>query len=348
MLFFWLKWATNLKTVISESVGKTLVADFTTEVSFVIPAIGDFLDPEKYQIVNEDIKTGLNYVLTGTDSKFASQFISVQLFIQRLEQARDIFLNQFIMPEIKRISGLMGFKSYPTPKFEDINLKDDIEFNRIVTRMAELGLMTPPELFDAIETGRIPTAEESLEHQEEYRKQKDKGFYDPLIGGPYDTQKLTKLTASLTPTPAPGAGTPKGISQPPSRPTNVNTKQSTKKVGIMKGAEDETSNQELEIYSLTKVKDNLILASQLRKEIGAFFCKTKNIKKLNDEQNKIIEEISDIIVSNEQSSNWISSIEKYVKNPTLSNPDRLKSIDEIAYHHGLNPALAAILLESKK
>jgi len=44
----------------SESVGKVLVADFTTKASFVIPDISNILDSKKYQQVNEDIKTGLN------------------------------------------------------------------------------------------------------------------------------------------------------------------------------------------------------------------------------------------------------------------------------------------------
>ena len=49
----------------SESVGKVLVADFTTKLSWAIPTVGDFLDPKKYEIVNADIKEGLNYILTG-------------------------------------------------------------------------------------------------------------------------------------------------------------------------------------------------------------------------------------------------------------------------------------------
>ncbi len=340
----------------SESVGKTLVADFTTEVSFVIPAIGDFLDPEKYEIVNEDIKTGLNYVLTGTDSKFANQFISVQLFVQRLEQAREIFLNQFLVPEIKRISGLMGFKNYPTPKFHDIDLKDDVEFTKVATRMTELGLLTAPELFDAIETGRVPTSEESLEHQEEYRALKDKGFYDPLIGGPYDAEKLAKLTAKLAPTPAPGSsqvntGKPKGISSPNGRPTGLNVKQTTKKIGISKGSEDDSENEEefnTEQYSLSKIKEGLILSSKLRKEVQKFLCHSSKTEVLSAEQIAISEEISEIIIANTEPNLWISSIEKYVKSPVNDNKERLKEIDKIAYRHGIEYNLAAILLDGIK
>ena len=333
----------------SESVGKTLVADFTTEVSFVIPAIGDFLDPVKYQIINEDIKTGLNYVLTGTDSKFANQFISVQLFVQRLEQAREIFINQFWLPEIKRISRLMGFKNYPIPKFNDIDLKDDVEFTKVATRMAELGLLTPSELFDSIETGRVPTPEESLGHQEEFRLQRDKGLYDPLVGGPYDVQKLAKLTASLAPKPVPGSPTGGGSPKPSSptgRPTGTKAPQTTKKVSITTGSEEEIQN--IEAYSLSKIKDNLILSSKLRSVLSDIFLKSTKLESLNDEQKKIVDEISDVIIANEESSKWIESIEKYIKNPVNSNIERIQEIESIACHHGIDHNLAAILINSKK
>ncbi len=331
----------------SESVGKTLVADFTTEVSFVIPAIGDFLDPEKYQIVNEDIKTGLNYVLTGTDSKFANQFISVQLFVQRLQQAREIFINQFLMPEIKRISNLMGFKSYPTPKFEDIDLKNDIEFNKIATQMASLGILTAPELLESIETGRIPTKEESLEHQEEFRQLKDKGFYEPLIGSPYSQMKIQKQVAQMkinNPTGnSGGVGPQKQTSAPTGRPSGVNTPQSTKKVSITKGSQEEVK----EMYSLSKIKENLIKASNLRDSIKDYFIKSKKIKKLNDEQLDIINSISEIIIADNTPDKWEDKklIESYIKNP-ISNGENNKKIDEIAYNHQIEPSLAAILLNS--
>jgi hypothetical protein len=331
----------------SESVGKTLVADFTTDVSFVIPAIGDFLDPDKYQIVNEDIKTGLNYVLTGTDSKFANQFISVQLFVQRLQQAREIFVNQFLMPEIKRISNLMGFKSYPTPKFEDINLKDDIEFNKIAVQMASLGILTATETLDSIETGRIPTAEESLEHQEEFKQYKDKGFYEPLIGGPFSQLKnQTKIAQIKNNNPSGNnfGGPTKQTSAPTGRPSGVNTPQSTKKVSITKGSQE----QPKEMYSLVRVKENLILASELRKKTEEYFIKNRKIKKLTDEQISIAHEIAENIISNEPSANWINSIEKYIKNPMTKNDDHLKNVDSIAYQHGLDYSLASILLNSKK
>lgn len=316
----------------SESVGKTLVADFTTDAEFIIPAVGDFLDPKKYEIVNEDIRMGLNYVLTGTDTKFANQHIQVKLFVERLRQARETFLINFLIPEIKRIGDLMGFKSYPIPYFEDIDLKDAQDFNKIVTRLAEIGLLTPSETFKAIETGRIPTGEESLIAQQEFKSQKDKGYYQPIVGGPYNQLQTAKLKISQQPTPTlPNSG---------GRPSGSKTPQTTKKIGSIKASSEQ--------YSLTKVKDNLILATQLQEKVEKTLLKKHKLKSLSEEQVQIAKEIKEVIVANEKSSEWINKINEYVENPANRNEDQLREIDEISAKHGLDNFTGSILFHSKK
>lgn len=351
----------------SESVGKTLVADFTTEVEFKIPQIGDFLDPKKYQIVNEDIKTGLNYVLTGTDQKFSNQYIQVQLFIQRLNRAREAFLNNFLIPEIKKIGQAMGFKSIPTPFFEDIDLKDDAEFNRIVAQLVQYGILTAEEALTAVETGRLPTGEESLESQEKFKEAKDKGFYEPITGGPstqkqildktnkqqvkmmemqqeHDSKMKTKELkhkAENPEQPAPQIvlNAPTKMAKPNGRPSGSTRKKSTNKPRVSKAEE---------LYSLSKIKDNLILATKVNEKVSELFKAKHNKTELNDEQKQIIEEISNVIISNNEPENWLSSVEKYVENPINDNQDRLNKIDKISYNHQIDTFLASILASSEK
>ena len=107
----------------NESVGRVLIADYTTKADFVVPDIANILDPKKYEVVNRDIQLGLNNILVSGDEKFANAQIKTQVFVERLKQGRDIFINDFLLPEIKRMSKILGFKNYPTPKFKDIELK---------------------------------------------------------------------------------------------------------------------------------------------------------------------------------------------------------------------------------
>ncbi len=87
----------------NESVGRVLIADYTTKAEFVVPRIAELMDPKKYEIFDRDINNGLNNILVGGE-KFSNQESKVKVFVSRLEQGRQAFLNNFLMPEIKRIS----------------------------------------------------------------------------------------------------------------------------------------------------------------------------------------------------------------------------------------------------
>lgn len=302
----------------NESVGKVLVTDFATKVQFIIPDISDLLGPEKYQIVNEDIKQGLNYIIGGNDEKFANQYIQVNLFVERLKQARGVFLEEFLIPEIKRIALEMGFKNYPEPFFEDIDLKDNNEFNRIVVQLGQIGILSSFEVIQGLESGRLPSKEESIESQKEYKLLRDKGLYTPLIGGQKDDTSAT----------------------PSGRPSGTKTKQKTKrKTKPMGGSEQ---------YSISKIKDNLLLASQLNSTIEKKLKKLHKIKELSDEQKQIAQNIVEVIIANESNLDWNNKeiIEKYLENPADFNEDRVKDIENLAQEHQMTNYLASILYAS--
>ncbi len=349
----------------SESAVKTLVADFTTDVKFAIPTIGDFLDPKKYQIVNEDIKTGLNHILSGSnDTKFANQYIQVQLFIQRLQQARELFLNKFLIPEMKRISNDMKFKAVPIPFFEDIDLKDTAEFDRIVAQLYQYGLLAPSETLKALETGQMPDKEESELEQENFKKLKDKGYYEPIVGGPatqksvidmtnkqqtkmqenqlqHDNKQKTKELKHKVenPDPAPVNVIAPILKQQRGKPAGkAGPNSKTRKSSPMKASE---------FHSLSKIKDNIILSMELDKEIEKTLLKKHKIKELNEQQIEIKNEISNIIIANEVPELWKESVEKYIQNPVNTNEERLNQIDEIGITHGVSERLASILLASR-
>lgn len=367
---------TNMQQLFqSESVGKTLVSDFTTEAQFVIPAIGDFLDPVKYQVVNEDIKQGLNYILTGTGEKFANQHIQVKLFIERLKQARDSFLVYFLKPEIDRIFKAMGFKGRPPQAiFEDIDLKDSDTFDRIITQLAQFGILTPSETVRAIDTGRLPTEEESIESQTKFKPLKDKGYYEPLIGGPAtqkqiqqmnnDSQmdlqqnnqehdeKMTKLQQKHekeNPPPVPPqpihVNLPGKIGQPTGRPGGTKgIPQSTKKISPrkMKG-----SDEIPERHSLSKLAKYSVLASELYNDLSKLLIEKYKVKELNEEQKSIVRSIQEVIMTDNEPEKWKESIAIYVENPTYKNPERLKEIEKKALEHQIDYYGASLLLSSE-
>jgi hypothetical protein len=302
----------------NQSVGRVLIADYTTKAQFVIPDIGNLIGPQKYEVVDRDIQMGLNNILIGSE-KFANQTIKVQVFIQRLKQARETFINEFLVPEIRRMSKDLGFKNYPTPHFEDIDIKDDIQYSRIYTRLVELGILTPEEGIQAIDTGVLPSAEDSALSQQKFRELKDQGLYQPLIGGSAQ---------------AGSAGRPAGSTGIPQQTKNI------KPIG-------EGKQSKATFFDLDKIKNNFLLASKLQEKIEASLKEKHSLRKLSKQQKEVAFEISKIIVSNENPETWQNVIEEYIKNPKDKNIEKIHEIQSIAVDHSVDSYIASILYHSK-
>jgi hypothetical protein len=296
----------------NQSIGRVLIADYTTKAQFVIPDIGNLIGPQKYEVVDRDIQIGLNNILIGNE-KFANTSIKVQVFVQRLKQAREVFINEFLIPEIRRMSKDIGFKNFPTPTFQDIDIKDDVQYSRIYNRLVELGVLTAEEGLAAIETGRLPTQEESLESQRKFKELRNEGLYQPLIGGSASAQ----------------AGRPSGSTGIPQSTKNV------KPIGTKAS------------FSVVKIKDNILASQSLEEEVKSAIRKKLNVKKLSNQQKENAENISEIIIANETPENWTSKIEEYIEKPFDQNQDQINNIQEIAAEHQVTNYIASLLYHSK-
>ena len=297
----------------NESVGRVLISDYTTDAKFVIPDIGNILDPKKYDVVNQDIQMGLNNILLS-DEKFANTSIKVQVFMERLKQGRRVFLENFLMPEIRRVSKEMGFKNYPTAHFEEVDLRDTSVYSRIYSRLIELGVLTAEEGMQAIESGRFPTPEESLESQKKFQEHKNEGLYEPLIGG----AKMPQMT-----------GRPPGVKKP---------KEEDKKTPVGTKA---TLN-----FSLSKIQEHLNLSDKLNLEVEASLRQIHKRKRLSKQQKEVAREITNIVIANEDPPSWLAKAGRYAAEPTDRNHERVKKVQDVAYEHQVDDFLAGILYAS--
>tara|TARA_R110001606_G_scaffold118830_2_gene249571 strand:+ start:6118 stop:7992 length:1875 start_codon:yes stop_codon:yes gene_type:complete len=297
----------------NESVGRVLISDYTTDAKFVIPDIGNILDPKKYDVVNQDIQMGLNNILLS-DEKFANTSIKVQVFMERLKQGRRVFLENFLMPEIRRISKEMGFKNYPDAHFEEVDLRDTSVYSRIYSRLIELGVLTPEEGMQAIESGRFPTPEESLESQKKFQGLKNEGLYEPLIGG----AKMPQMS-----------GRPAGSKKPKEddKKTPVGTKAALN-------------------FSLSRIQEHLNLSDKLNLEVEASLRQLHKRKRLSKQQKEVAREITNIVIANEDPPNWLAKAGRYAAEPTDRNHERVKKVQDVAYEHQVDDFLAGILYAS--
>lgn len=303
----------------NQSVGKVLVSDFTTKAEFIIPKIADILDPRKYEVVNTDIQQGLNNILIG-DEKFSNTSIKVNIFMQRLEQGRQAFINNFLIPEVKRLCKNLGFKNFPTPHFEEIDIRDASIWNRVVAQLMQLGVLTPEEGVQAIETGRLPDPEESVESQRRFRDLKDEGLYNPIAPNPAG---------------ALGGGRPPGTSAP-------QTTKNTSPVGTK-------SAPAIASYSVEKISQSFKDFESLNGNVEDFLKKKHKKKSLNEQQKSICEEIAKNIFINEDKNNWISSIKEYASEKIKTcEENKLLILKNIMNEHGIDLFSAAVLNYSQK
>jgi hypothetical protein len=330
----------------NESVGRVLIADFTTKAQFLIPDIASILDPKKYVQVDKDIKEGLNNILQDSGDKFANKSISIKLFTQKLLKARQKFLTEFVDLVLGKVGKAFGFRKIPKAKYADLEFKEEDTIMKIWQRFYELGLFTAEETLEVIHTGKIPSNEESVKSQKKFAEFKKDGLYEPITGGPSTQKEMAEIAGEQKVQLQ--KMKPKPVSQPRGRPKGAKAPKTTQKVGPVGGPA-------LSSVSLTLLKDNIIKSDELRGKLESIArerYKVPKKKELNDNQKHIIEAMASNIMSNEPPQKWnhLKVIKKYLDNPIDFNEDKEfnRVLDEICAFYQTSRYVGTLLMHSTK
>jgi hypothetical protein len=277
------------------------------------------LGAEKYAVLNEDIKQGLQNIVIG-EEKYSATEVKAQIFVDRLKESRNAFLNDFLQVEIKRIAKTIGLKNYPTARFRDIDIRDQTQLMRVTTRLMELGVLTPQQGMDMFHTGEFPKSEEIAPAQEEFVKNRKSGYYNPIVGG----------VPSIPPPKDPNAAKP-NINQTnkvPGRP------QGTTGIPVVKAN-----------FSVKDVQQVVKKIEETRGCIEKELMQKFNTEKFNDQQVQMIDKLCEAIVVSQDIKTWESTASSCVNNfEEISLLATMPEVLSIVAEHELDDDYSAALL----
>ena len=327
----------------NESVGRALIADYTTKAQFVIPDLNKVVGSEKYKIVNEDIKEGLQNIIVGSE-KYSNTQVKAEIFLERLKESRNAFLNDFLQPQIKEVCKNMGLKNYPVAKFEEIDIKDEVQFHRVITRLLEIGILTPEQGIQSMQTGLYPNPKDLSKVQEDYIQKRGQGFYNPLVGGiPMIESVQSEKDRDLS---------EKQFEQQQSEKTatqKTETKNNTPKAPGRPNGTTDIPLQASDAFDKKNIQQTIYHIEDLQNYAQANFKKHKNLKQINDNQKDLIFKLCESVVCSKNKNQWKKTLLSCIKDINkIEKLDTMKEVLEIAAEHELTDYPSAILYHSSK
>jgi hypothetical protein len=294
----------------NESVGRVLVSDYTTKANFIVPDIAKVVGPQKYEVLNQDIKDGLQNIILSED-KYNGAQMKARVFLDRLKEARNAFINDFLQPEIERISSEIGFQKTPEVKFQDIDLRDEVQLMRVATRLMELGIVTPEQGMELIKSGRFPLPEELEKAQEKFIQQREKKFFNPVVGG---IPMIESAEAEKNP----------------------DNNASPQLAGRPEGSKDTVSREQVQ----ASFYDSEQLLVDAKKLLRGKYKKDS----LSKEQEEAAFGLCSSIICAKEQEEWLETLVSCVKEPrTIENLNVMEEISKLSHSHDLDLYPAAIL-----
>jgi len=312
----------------SNSVGRVLVSDYTVNAEWLIPEVDKILGEEKYKQIDKDITIALNAILFGDGGeKYSNLSIKTKVFFERLKEARNAFVNEFLQKEVKRVCQAIGAKNYPKVSFEELSLKDELQSQKLFVSMAQMGMLTPEETLEAMQTGKLPTPEESIDSQRDFRKLREEYLYLPIVGGASELQKVQiekGAQSSIPNNSGKSAGRPDGSSGTPKSSVKVSPRANA--------------------HSAEKFKELMIPMGTLYDEAEKQLKKKYKVKILSEDQKKIVSSfVVEPIMSNEKVEDWKKMVASYIEEPRVINEVAQREIEDLQIKHNLDSYSAAIL-----
>lgn len=320
----------------NRAAGRVIVSDYTTKAKFITPDIHEILGKDKYEVVNQDIIDGLQSILMGSE-KFANQFIKTKVFLERLSEGQDAFVNNFLYGEMVNLAKQMNFSSCPVPVFEKIDLKDEIQYAKVITRLTELGILTPEQTLETMSSGLLPETSSLMPAQQTYKQQRDEGLFLPLVGA--SQQQDEQLD---------GDGNP--IKTKPKKPAGRPTDSGGTPKSVVNVGPIGSGNSHGGVVSTKELQKVVMAATKLQEVIEEKLKLKHKIEKLNKKQKELAYSMASNVITQCDMPQWDSASASLTDNLDMSFIDKnvVDEIEKISTEMELGRYESSLLYHSKK
>jgi len=246
--------------------------------------------------------------------------------LERLEESRNAFIHDFLQPQVKMICQNLGFRKYPTVKFEQTDIKDEVQLQRVATRLMELGVITPEQGMDVLEKGSYPKPEEMESAQQKYIEQRKEGMYNPIVGG--------------VPMIAPETGDEEEVQQ---------VKREVGRPVGTSGIPQEKQSSAKELFSRKNLQQIIYATEELRTEGYKQMRKKLSKTKLKKAEKSMIDELCESVVLASSESDWSEKLTNCINDPDcIEQLNAMNEIQNLSLDHDLDLYSAALLYHSNR
>ena len=212
----------------------------------------------------------------------------------------------------------LGFRSYPTVRMKDIDMRDEAQLMRVSTRLMELGILTPQQGMEMFHNGRFPEADKISPAQQDFVEERKEGYYNPLVGG---VPMIEPEIGGATKTPN-QAGRPEGTTGIPI----VNAK-----------------------YSRADIQKTIYEIDEFINEAKGQMLENIESDKLSESQEEMVANLCESIVCSQSKESWSETMESCVKDfNEIEKLQTLTQVLDISNDHKLELYPAAILYHSNE
>ena len=186
---------------------------------------------------------------------------------------------------------------------------------RVATRLMELGVMTAEQGMDLFHTGRFPLAEELEGAQEKFVEQREKGYFNPVVGG-----------------------------VPMIEPDEESNEQKKKPDGGMAGRPEGSKDQ----FSRESIQGTIYEVEALSSIAKEKMLEKLDSESLSEDQEKMLSKLCESVVCASEKENWQETIISCVNDfAEIERLGTLNGVFEISDAHKLEVYPSAILYHSK-